>query len=118
MQISVSLEGLPQFIQKSSLYRSFVENQQNENETFLIDCKFLKEDESVSSIQDFFKYIEVYKYWGLDNVSDSVFDFFANHPKAAKSIELDVIPEQERKLYKMFLLFASLRSPTPYIIYY
>ena len=113
MSVLIELDSIPEFLKKSKQYKRF---QDDSSDSIEIPTKFLTENDTVDSMSDFKKMMDIILYWELDveDISRSFRRYYAYNSKAILKEYLSIFETENRNsdnipLYEIFAYLTSLK---------
>jgi hypothetical protein len=80
--LNVTLANVPSYLQKGELYHQLKQNESTdagaENDVFLVPTKCFKQVDSVRNDRELLWLLQSLRYWVVDEVPDSVYDYLTN----------------------------------------
>ena len=70
----IEIEHIPRWLENSNLSKVFKEN--DNNSALLIPENKYKKNINILNVNDFYRYIEIYRYWMMDDCPFEIYDYF------------------------------------------
>jgi hypothetical protein len=77
--ISVRLTDVPECLRNSELYRTFLQNNENKDETLSLPSKYFKSELSMNNGRELTAVLTIARYWMVDDLPDEVYDFVTTY---------------------------------------
>lgn len=103
----IEIEHIPRWLENSNLSKVFKEN--DNNSALLIPENKYKKNINILNVNDFYRYIEIYRYWMMDDCPFEIYDYFL---KNYSIIDLEFLKNEFNDtiiIKELIILISSLR---------
>lgn len=93
---TINIESYEEFIEKKEIYKNklFDINEEKKDYLKIINPKYIVKNTEIKNIDDLYKLIEVIRYWDLNKIPDSIYDFVILN----KDIDYNLIYEEFKEM--------------------
>ena len=90
----MKLEDIPNYLQNSPLYSSFLENQEDDNEEIFIEDRFLKDNFELNNLSDLENLLDTLNFWLIEDEEIPYYEIFLFVNNNKKKYVFDEIIEK------------------------